>query len=245
MIGQYMINNTYIPSFKTVELCLTYRCNVKCANCSNLCTQAPTTGDLTPEQVQYFINDSLANNHVWEQITIHGGEPVLNPWVYEIVRVLVEYRKTTGCIIWLLSNNSTRKIREDITRISDQYDIPLGISEKHETNINKSGDLIQYIPVNESPIDSGIEYTYGCFQSKHCGLCYNNIGYFPCSPMAAAARVFNYKSAADSIGDLTKEKCQEYFEMHCKYCGFAAIDSSRVVEQVTSKSWEKVLKNAS
>lgn len=229
----------FMPSFKMIELCLTYRCNVKCANCSNLCTQAPTTGDLTPVMVENFIKDSIDSNHIWGQITLHGGEPVLNPWIYDIVKLLVKYSLDTGCKLWLLSNNSSPKIRETISRISLRYDIPLGISEKKSINADAGGNPIEYIPVNESPTDIGLPFTHGCFQSKTCGVCFNYMGYFPCSPMAAAARVFNYSPAAASIKDLTENVCIKYFAMHCKNCGFAMPDRRRVTTQLTTETWQK------
>jgi hypothetical protein len=234
--------NQYLPTLKTIELCLTYRCNVKCANCSNLCTQAPAKGDLTPQQVQEFIEDNKKCGHTWEQITLHGGEPVLNPWIYDIIRILVKYRSETGCKLWLLSNNSNKKIREDITRISLRYDIPLGISDKVGTNKDANGYEIEYIPVNESPTDLNEPYSLGCFQSSSCGVCYNYLGYFPCSPMAAAARVFYYEPIGSSISSLTKEKCEEYFSIHCKHCGFALPNRRRVVEQVNTTTWETKFK---
>lgn len=219
------------PNFGIVELCLTYKCNIKCNNCSNLCTQAPFKGDLTPADVERFINDSINNDHIWGQITLHGGEPVLNPWIFEILELLVNYRKKTNTKLWLLSNNSVTKIREKITRASVEFDIPLGISTKLQDK------QMEYIPVNEAPVDLNIQSTVGCFQIQDCGMCYNYLGYFPCSPMAAAARVFDYEPAALSIKDLTKEKCTEYYNKHCPLCGFALVDRRRVKEQMSTWTW--------
>jgi hypothetical protein len=208
-----------------------------------LCTQAPFDGDLSPADIEVFLLDSIRHKHNWGMITIHGGEPVLNPWIYDIVRLLVEYRKSVGCKLWLLTNNSSPEIREKVSRISTRYEIPLGISTKIGKNIDAYGNLIDYITVNYSPCDSGKDYELGCFQTENCGVCYNYQGYFPCSPMAAAARVFGYKQAAKSISDLTYDKCVEYFKLHCKHCGFAAVDKQRANQQVTSTTWSKALLN--
>jgi len=231
------MKNVIFPTFKTVELCLTYRCNMKCANCSNLCTQAPAHGDLTPNDVSAFVRDSLAHEHLWDQITLHGGEPVLNPWIYDIVRILANYREKTGVKLWLSTNNSCKEIRERVTRISLCYDIPLGVSTKQKVNVDGSGNPIEYIAVNESPTDINEDYTLGCFQSSDCGVCFNNNGYYPCSPLAASARVFGYAPIGKSIKDLTMEKCLDYFNLHCKHCGFAVPNRRRVVNQLTTKTW--------
>jgi len=234
--------NSLLPTFKIIELCLTYRCNVQCQNCSNLCTQAPATEDyLTPEDIYFFLDDLAEHNHPLGQITLHGGEPVLTPDFETIIKLLCEYRKLNNCTLWLLSNNSNELIREKTRYISDKYCIPLGISEKRGTNRDAKGHELMYVPVNESPDDLGLPYTLGCFQSAQCGMCYNKQGYFPCSPMAAAARVFDYSSMGHSIVDVTEEACREKFAQHCKHCGFA-MERRRAFNQVTTKTWDKALK---
>lgn len=231
--------NPMFPTFKIVELCFTYRCNVKCHNCSNLCTQAPATDDLEPEDIFYFLDDLIEHDHPLGQITLHGGEPVLTPYFEDSIKLLCEYREHTGCTLWLLSNNSNQLIRDKTKYIHDKYNIALGISEKQNTNRDAKGHALMYVPVNESPDDLGLPYTLGCFQSAQCGMCYNKQGYFPCSPMAAAARVFDYSSMGHSITDVTEEACREKFSQHCKHCGFAMPDRRRVFDQVTTPTWDK------
>lgn len=221
---------TFKPNFNIVEICLTYRCNIHCNNCSNLCTQAPFKGDLSSSDVIMFLQNIEYNKIDLKQITIHGGEPVLNPWIEEIVSILCQYRVRYNTTLWLLSNNSCQVVRQKISKISCDYNIPLGISTKIE------GNQIEYVPVNESPEDLKEQYTIGCFQTENCGICFNYLGFFPCSPMAAAARVFGYKGFT-TIADMTEENIKKYFEMHCKHCGFAMPERRRVTEQTSSKTW--------
>jgi hypothetical protein len=211
-------------------LCLTYRCNIKCANCSNLCTQAPIDGDLTIDNISFFLDDISVYGKIG-QITLHGGEPVLNPQIFDIIKILDDYRKRTGTKLWLLTNNSCKTVREKITKISCDYNIPLGIATK------TTGTEYEYVPVNESPVDLNLEHTTGCFQTSNCGICFNYLGWFPCSPLAAAARVFGYKGMATLL-NLTLEKCNEYFNAHCKHCGFALPERRRVKGQTNTGTWE-------
>lgn len=226
------------------ELCLTYACNVRCANCSNLCTQAPAARHMTVEHVENFIADSVHNNHSWGMITLHGGEPVLNPHVYGIVEKLMEYRRdhNPGVKFWLLTNNSAPGVRRIAVDISIKYGIPLGISTKRKDNSDGNGNPMEYVPINSSPIDKGIAHDFNCFQPQNCGVCYNIKGYYPCSPMAAAARVFDYIESVKSIADLTAEHCDGEFKKHCGHCGFSAPDRPRVYAQETSQTWETALK---
>ena len=232
------------PNFGIVELCVTYRCNVKCANCSNLCTQAPKNdGDLTPEDVRRFLDDSIEHNHKWGMITIHGGEPVLNPQIDEICRILASYKhaQNPGCVLWLLTNNSSPEVKRRVTEMHTKYNIPLGISTKKGTNADGKGNPIEYVPVNISAKDLGIDYDKGCFQTSNCGVCYNYMGYFGCSPMAAAARVFGYEPVARSIKNFTRDKIMEAFNMHCGHCGFSIPGLKRDVCQCTTSTWETML----
>lgn len=237
-----MNNKTiYKPNRGIIELCMTYRCNVTCDNCSNLCTQAPYSGDLTPADVLYFTENLQENGQKVGQITMHGGEPVLNPYIDEIVSILSSYRKETGCILWLLTNNSSDSVRKKVTKISVKYDIALGVSTKIKKNINGTGSPIRYVQVNNSPCDNGRESDHGCYQTSTCGICFNYLGFFPCSPMAAAARVFGYKGI-HSIVNFTDDQCDLYFKEHCKHCGFSDPNEPHVVDQVTSKTWEDALR---
>lgn len=213
-------------TFSTIELCLTYRCNLHCNNCSNLCSQAPYNGDLTPCDINFFIED--IDIDVVKNITLHGGEPVLNPYIDEIIFTLSEFNKKTGIKLWLLSNGSPNTISK-ANEIKEKYGIQLGVAPKD--------DHMMYVPVNESPIDLGEEYNLGCFQIQDCGLCYNYLGYFPCSPMGAAARVFGYLPMAKKYDDINIEMCLEYYKIHCKHCGFSMPGRRRVKEQTTTKTW--------
>ena len=229
-----------LPNFKTVELCLTYRCNVRCNNCSNLCTQAPfDKGDLSVIDVAHFLKDSIVSNHKWEVITLHGGEPVLNKDIIGICKLLYDYRKDFNKTvnIWILSNNSTPAINASIRALCEDYLFKPGFSTKIKSNVNENGDSIPYVAINESPEDLGLPYTQGCFQSSSCGICFNYLGFFECSPAAAAARVFGYEPLARHVSELIVEKCIEAYKSHCKHCGFSLPDRRRVVEQVSTKTW--------
>jgi hypothetical protein len=217
-----------MPTFRIVELCLTYRCNLMCYNCSNLCSQAPIEGDLTMCNIEQFISDIKSSTTV--NITLHGGEPSLHPGIGFLLKKL----KELNIPLWLLSNNANEHITKLITTLHDQFNIPLGISTKKEKDQ-------WYVPINESPFDLDEDYTLGCFQTRDCGICYNYLGWFPCSPIAAAARVFGYKGCK-TLNELTENKIQEYFINHCKHCGFAFTNQrQRVNKQAMTKTWINAL----
>ena len=237
-----MVNSgmRYTPNLKKIELCLTYRCNVKCANCSNLCTQAPAgkDADLSTADIERFIEQSIGCGRKWGLITLHGGEPVLNPAIHQICEMLRKYRElhSANTRISLLSNGSTPAILRQVHQLCSEFGFEPGISEKVKSNHRGDGTPIPYVPVNISPEDKGNSYTIGCFQTTDCGICLNYAGYWPCSPMAAAARVFGYQPMAKTVAELTEDVLAKGFELHCKHCGFAG-SAPRVIGQASSKTW--------
>jgi len=196
-------------------------------------------GDLSGEDVGKFIMRSEISNHVWHTITMHGGEPTLNDDVIAIGKLLVDYRaRTKGCErIWIVTNGS----QPDVTDRLKEMGIDIGLSVKKGSNIDHAGNPIPYVPVNESPTDLGEPWLPGCFQMSECGICYNYLGFWPCSPMAAAARVFGYQPYCHDPAELNPSGLYEYAQQHCRHCGFAMPGRSRVIEQTTTATWEKAL----
>lgn len=232
-----------VPNINIVEFCLTYRCNIKCNNCSNLCTQAPFHGDLSIDDVARFIHESVEYKWPWKIITIHGGEPALHPQFQQICGMLANYRDRFNreCRIWCLSNVSTDGIRERLKFINHEYKIGIGDSPKIGSNVAPSGAPILYVPVNRSPVDAGEEPTDGCFQTTDCGICFNYLGFWECSPAGAAARVFGYEPMARHIWELDPVRLASGFSLHCRHCGFASTKAKRVFEQLTTETWKEKL----
>jgi hypothetical protein len=217
-----------------LELTLTYRCDLPCPNCSNLCTQAPVDHDeLTLAQVGEFLDQSAACSYPWEWIVVQGGEPALHPAFLATCVIISEYRKRHNPAVELFCTSNGRHplLLDEAER--------LGF--RKEVNAKKHGHWRAYIPVNESPTDLGREWTLGCFQTSRCGICLNGRGWWPCSPMGAAARVFGYAPNRLRVRDLTEEFMVHQMRRHCHECGFAMPERRRVKEQTSSLTWRHVL----
>jgi hypothetical protein len=233
------VPQTYVPNIYRLELCLTYRCNVRCKNCSNLCTQAPYVGDLTLLSIENMLKESVECNHKWARIVLHGGEPTLHPEYMEICRMVAQYRDTYNNEVTLHScSNGTNSFVESQLAKSSELRIKSEVSVKVGTNRRAGGDDIPYIPVNESPDDLKEPFDLGCFQTTECGICYNYLGFFACSPAGAAARVFGFPPACTSVKDLTASVLTCVYTQHCKHCGFAMPGRRRVIEQTNTQTWQ-------
>ena len=220
---------------------ITYRCNGRCPNCSNLCAQAPSREDIPLEQLKQFLAESVELNYPWKRLYFQGGECSLYPQIDEACRIFAEYKEKHNkeVELWFCTNGTAVFTHKKI-KMAEQFGFIIENSNK-TMNVLKGIDLIPYIPMNEAPIDVGEPWTEGCFQSSECGIAMTRDGYWECAPAASSARVFHYKPLATSLKELTVEKLQCGFKEHCKNCGFAMPNRRRVLEQTTTATWAKAL----
>ena len=224
---------------RQLEIAITYLCNVSCNNCSSLSPQAPTrrTDDMAEEDVQRFINESVACNYPWRHIKLYGGQPTIHPAFLRICVRLAGYRNWHNQQVRLsvVSNGSDHE--KVAAAVGMGFD-PL-VSPKVKGNTDASGSKLPYVPCHVSPKDLGRAPSSGCYIPPTCGVALNNLGFWPCSPAAAAARVFGYTAPVIRVADLTAERLMALY-CHCDHCGFA-IEQPRSYEQVTSPTWQQKL----
>ena len=227
------------PNLKILVIHITYRCNAKCDNCSNLCYQAPSREDMTVESVQKVITDSINLNYKWDKLVLQGGECTLHPQFNEICQVLLQYKQWNKKCIVTVNTNGYANLTKKRIETAKQQGFLIENSYKSKKVIDKTYKY-DYVPVNVAPIDVGYELQKtGCFQSSVCGITVNNQGYWECSPSAAASRVFPfYKPICTELKDLTEEGAKKAFDDHCKYCGFA-FPTARIKDQQTSTTWQR------
>jgi hypothetical protein len=217
-----------------LEIAITYICNVRCNNCLALSPQAPTrrSEDMTLADIQQFISDSIACRYPWRWIKLHGGEPTLHPQFMDICRAFQEYKvQNPAARLSVVSNDS----HPDQVAAAMQLGLDPQISSKVKDNTDKFGNKLAYVPVNISPKDMGQPTQSGCWIPEQCGIALNNLGFWPCGPAAAAARVFNYEAPVKRVQDLSVDKLKTMYK-HCEHCGFGIVQERRF-EQITSSTW--------
>jgi len=221
---------TYEPNMSVLEIAITYVCNVSCNNCLALSPQAPTKRDqdMTLEDIERFLAESVACNYPWTWLKLHGGEPTLHRQLMEICHALTAYKTASNPAVRLslVSNDTNRKRVEEV--LAAGFDPQLSYKAV-------GSSAISYVPVNVSPKDIGVSADSGCFIPRDCGISLNNLGFWPCSPSAAAARVFDYEAPVKHVQDLTPERLKVLYS-HCDHCGFA-IRQERTTQQMSSPTW--------
>ena len=83
----------FSPSHRYAEIDITYKCNLKCINCNRSCTQAPSDLEMPVAKIEKFIKQSIEKQFEWERIRILGGEPTLHSRIFDIIGLLIDYRR--------------------------------------------------------------------------------------------------------------------------------------------------------
>jgi hypothetical protein len=218
------------------EIAITYRCQNRCDNCGTLCTQAPCDfGDLSLEDIERFIKETIDEKHQWGLITLTGGEPTLHPDFEEICDLLCDYKaKNNPGMGFQVVTNGYGRITEECMAYAKSKGMGVGLAYKAGRN------RCLYVPVNDSPSDNGVPFTLGCNISQDCGPDFNFLGWYECTPTAAAARVFNYEPIGKTLHEfLEKTRSDSYIPVHCKHCAHSWPERKREMAQVTSPTWQK------
>lgn len=88
-----LLGLTHPCSPGNIEIILTFKCDLRCNDCSIICEQAPSEEQMTLEQITRFIQESVAQKRYWKLIRIIGGEPTLHPQIIEVLQLLANYKR--------------------------------------------------------------------------------------------------------------------------------------------------------
>ena len=232
-----------------IEIDITYQCNLNCINCNRMCRQAPSTDMMFASQIYKFINDSMDNNIIWNQIRILGGEPTLHPDFIDIIQALLTYQSlsSTSTILILFTNGYGSKVKKMISKIPKKVYL-----ENNDLNFDnyrgKHGILIAdhwkkdpntvnyFVPINEAPIDDNnyknCDFSKGCKQINECGIGLTPYGYYPCSIAGAIDRVVGYNKGVKkfNINDI-----MSLTSIFCPLCGMFKETSEKIYRTYTEE----------
>jgi hypothetical protein len=228
----------YTRSRKYIEIDITYRCNLKCINCNRSCRQAPTNEQMTVEQIQKFIKESIDNNVNWERIRVMGGEPTLHPNVIEILNLLLEYKKkySPDTCIELDTNGFGKIVNDVLSKVPKEIEIE---------NTSKKSELQLFYLFNMAPKDS-IRYNYadyssGCQVISVDGFGLTPYGYYPCAAAGGIDRIFGFDIGRKKLPSY-EDSMTDQLQTFCKLCGrFHA--GKRTNSELMSPTWKIAYEN--
>ncbi|MCB1757119.1 MAG: radical SAM protein [Gammaproteobacteria bacterium] len=225
----------YQLSTSKIELDITYRCNLSCANCNRSVGvgQAKSNLDMSTEQIQKFVDQSRENNIRWEVIKLLGGEPTMHPQLDEIIGILKsyvdDYSPTTRLELW--TNGDGKKVREVLGTLPDFIKVI-------DSSVTRGAEPL-FNSFNLAPVDSRLykytDFSHGCSIIEKCGVGLTPYGYYPCAVAGGIDRVFGKNAGTHDLNE-AYGKMRGQLDEFCRLCGhFRASKSSR--NQNKSKTW--------
>lgn len=245
----------FLPNLSRIEIDITYDCNLKCFNCNRSCTQAPTKEQMSFEQIQVFIKDSIELNKRWELINILGGEPTLHKDFIPIINyILKEYIESFSkeTILQITSNGFSQKTKSILNGLPNHKNLVIDTA-----SFKDSREVLYFSAFNNAPIDDPKfkkeDFSKGCWVTSYCGIGLNMNGYYVCSVSGGIDRIFKFNKGIKSLKEVN-ESIQKQLETFCRYCGnfsdysmnkgdfIPRNEKAPIKGEIVSKSWEVTYK---
>ncbi|WP_051267617.1 radical SAM protein, partial [Treponema pedis] len=204
-----------------IEIDITFKCNLKCNGCNRSCGLAPSDEEMSIDDINNFIADSIHNNKKWKMINILGGEPTLHSNFLQIITILQKKYAdifNKNVTIQIVSNGLTEKTKE----LCKQAEKLKNVIIDYESF--KTKNTIDYFtPFSDAPCDDNkfneVDYSKACWVTAYCGIGLNKNGYYACSVCGGIDRVLKTSNGVKSFTELTEDKQKEHFEKFCRLCG--------------------------
>ncbi len=226
-------------SRRYVEIDITYRCNLRCANCNRSCTQAPSNLEMPVERIASFIRESIAVGIPWRRIRLLGGEPTLHENFFPILDLLLAYRTRHNpqLRIVVCTNGCGRRVNQILARL------PQGVEVK---NTFKTDRQRLFRPFNVAPSDClwyrFADFSAGCRILRDCGIGLTPSGYYPCAIAGGIDRVFGFGLGRKALPD-KEDLMTDHLRTFCPLCGhFGFSWPTRKVRQSTE--WQRAYRLA-
>lgn len=243
---------TFVTNKNRIDIDITFLCNLNCKGCIRSCGEAPSTDQMTIQDIQNFINESIRLGKKWERINVLGGEPTLHPDFFNIIELLqTKYadKFDSNLVIQVVSNGKISKSRDLCKDVEKFKNVII------DYNSYKTDNSIDFFTsFNDAPIDDSefknADFSKGCWVAADSGFGLNKNGYFACPNCSGIDRVMNLGIGLKSFNDLTDELMKKQFEICCKYCGFFKHYSSNMgnfiprnqrepFRNIISKTWKE------
>lgn len=202
-------------SQKYLEMDITYKCNLKCANCNRSCAQLPSQAEMPVERVEEFICESIKNQANWERIRILGGEPTLHSRFFDIIDLLINYRKNFNPDVRLVlcTNFFGNMVKEIISRLPKEISIKSTV---------KTSSVNLFRPFNIAPVDTWYnrfsDYSCGCRIIEDCGIGLTPSGYYVCAVAGGIDRVFGFGLGRETLPP-PDDAMVDQMKIFCRLCG--------------------------
>jgi Radical SAM superfamily/4Fe-4S single cluster domain len=239
-----LITRIFGPRFTrsrtTIEIDITYRCQLGCFNCNQSLGQgqAPSNEEMTVEQIKKFVQESQNNQVKWKRIHVLGGEPTLHPHFLEILSVLLEYKQnySPDTSIEVVSNGYGERTNEILKKVPNQITV--------NNTLKKSKEQF-FKPFNKAPKDSIFhkytDYSNGCYVTQKCGTGLTPYGYYPCTVAGGIDRIFGFDKGRKVLPS-QEDSMIDLLQTFCQLCGMFKCNTIGSNDTVLSSTWNLAYK---
>jgi len=212
------------PNMHWWELDITYVCGMGCVNCNRMTGIAPGRPEenLTIEQVDKLIEDSVRLQYPWKAWFLVGGEPTTHPDLDVIVGRIGEYhnQNNRNLKLTLATHGHGEQTRHCLAKLAVAFPF-LQFLNSHKTGAIHPDFVCPCV----APCDIDSEWCAqhrfeGCGVSGHCGLSMNHTGFFPCAVAGAIDRIFGLSQAIKNLDDVSEAAMADKYQVFCRYCGY-------------------------
>jgi 4Fe-4S single cluster domain len=233
-----------LPDIHKVEIDITYACGFGCHNCNRMTVVAPGTKDqnVSPQQLQSMLDESVNCGHIWRRIRILGGEPTVHPNFEEICSILVEYREkhNHSCQLEISTHGAGEFTQKRLTWLKTVF------PEFNHQNTKKTGPIQKdFAAACIAPQDMDPEWAkkhqfMGCNIPRDCGVGYNYQGFYCCAIAGAIDRIYGLGLSVKAVKELDSARLSSSYNIFCSKCGhYLPIRENSQTH--LSPSWKKAL----
>ena len=196
---------------------------------------------MSVDQVRKFVEMSVDQRIVWEQIAVLGGEPTLNPQLPQIVEVLLEFKRrhSANTRIVLVTNGYGQHTAGVLGQLSQEIEI------KNTAKQFSATDSERFHYFNLAPLDSPFyrysDFTNACEVAFDCGMGLTPFGYYPCAIAGGIDRVFGFDLGRKTF-PAHDDRMREELRTFCGLCGLFGCNTKipmlkRHLQERRSKRW--------
>ncbi len=232
-----VLSPRFARSRTLLEIDLTYVCSLKCKGCNRSLDVAPTKTNISLEEIELLIKESIERGYRWKGIRLLGGEPTLHPDFLAILDALRKYRDVhkPKMQITVVSNGYSEKTKAVLKKIPDNILI--------ENTSKVSSEQYDFAPFNNAPIDYSehkrSDFRNCCWITKGLGMGLTPQGYYYCAIAGGIDRIHNFNLGRKSIPEVTDDMYDQSSRL-CALCGhFSIYIPKSTPDDGTSESWRR------
>lgn len=207
-------------TMRRLQIDLNFICNMGCKYCDRHLDIMPGDKEqnLSLEQLERMLQESVDNDYKWEAMLLLGGEPTLHPQFQKIVQMIVKYRNIHNkeLKIRMASNGYSQETKKQLAWVRENYPFIVVVDTNKTTNIQGDFVNIRRAPKDRYPDE---KYFGRCSIPCYSGLGFNFSGFYGCATGGATSRLFGYDIGIKSVSDLTYSNLEKFYEKICPLCG--------------------------